>query len=110
MSEPRLPPEISDYIVDLLHDQPETLKQCCLVSKSWVPRTRKHLFGTIAFQLLDDLTAWKETFPDPVNSPAHHLRSLSLNSTSAVVAVVVEEDYWMRVFTNVVELNLQRGT
>ncbi|KAF9645264.1 hypothetical protein BDM02DRAFT_3073690, partial [Thelephora ganbajun] len=44
-----LPPEILDYIVDLLHDEPETLKQCCLVSKSWVSRTRKHLFANVEF-------------------------------------------------------------
>ncbi|KAF9643160.1 hypothetical protein BDM02DRAFT_3081141, partial [Thelephora ganbajun] len=52
MSNPRqfhLPPEILDYIIDLLHDKPETLKQCCLVSKSWVSRTRKHLFADIEF-------------------------------------------------------------
>ena len=29
-----LPPEILDYILDLLHDEPEALKECCLVSKS----------------------------------------------------------------------------
>ncbi|KAF9644805.1 hypothetical protein BDM02DRAFT_3066647, partial [Thelephora ganbajun] len=44
-----LPPEILDYIVDFLHDTPETLKQCCLVSKSWVSRTRKSLFADIEF-------------------------------------------------------------
>jgi hypothetical protein len=59
MSDPHLPPELSDYIVDLLHDQPETLKWCCLVSKSWVPRTRRHLFGDIAFRYIPDLEAWK---------------------------------------------------
>ncbi|KAF9642961.1 hypothetical protein BDM02DRAFT_3104213, partial [Thelephora ganbajun] len=46
---PHLPPEILDYIVDFLYNEPETLKQCCLVSKSWVPRTRKHLFADINF-------------------------------------------------------------
>ncbi|KAF9642569.1 hypothetical protein BDM02DRAFT_3078319, partial [Thelephora ganbajun] len=53
-----LPPEIFDYIVDFLHDTPETLKQCCLVSKSWVPRTRKYLFADIEFFTESDLEAW----------------------------------------------------
>jgi len=38
-SNPYLPPEILDYIVDLLHNSPNALKECCLVSKSWIPRT-----------------------------------------------------------------------
>ncbi|KAF9644347.1 hypothetical protein BDM02DRAFT_3103092, partial [Thelephora ganbajun] len=46
---PYLPPETLDYIVDFLHDNRETLEQCCLVSKSWVPRARKHLFADIKF-------------------------------------------------------------
>ncbi|KAF9789288.1 hypothetical protein BJ322DRAFT_975360, partial [Thelephora terrestris] len=47
MSDSRLPQEITDYILDLLHDEPKTLRQCCLVSRSWTPRTRKHIFGTV---------------------------------------------------------------
>src|ERR1700753_213120 len=61
MSDRYLPPKSSDYIVDLLRDQPETLKRCCLASKSWVPRTRKYLFGEIALQRSDDVEAWKRT-------------------------------------------------
>ena len=37
MSLSRLPPEICDYIIDLLHNQQEVLKDCCLVCKSFVP-------------------------------------------------------------------------
>ena len=33
MSSPHLPPEILDYIVDLLHDKSDILGECCLVSK-----------------------------------------------------------------------------
>jgi len=44
MSDAVLPPEILDYyILDLLHNEPETLKQCCLVSRLWAPRIRKYL-------------------------------------------------------------------
>ena len=46
---PHLPPEILDYIADFLHHTPRTLKECCLVSRSWVPRTRRHLFANINF-------------------------------------------------------------
>ena len=45
MPNPYLPQETLDYIVDLLHDEPETLRERCLLSKPWIPRTRKHLFA-----------------------------------------------------------------
>lgn len=31
-----LPPKMLDLIVDHLHNKRETLRQCCLISKSWV--------------------------------------------------------------------------
>ena len=62
---PYLPLETLDYIVDLLHDESPALKECCLVSKSWIPRTRRHLFAHIRFYSADNLKSWKKTFPDP---------------------------------------------
>jgi len=106
MSNPRLPREIFDYTVDLLHDEPDTLKRCCLVSRSWVPRTRKHLFANIRFYFLDDLEAWKETFPDPANSPAHHTYSLYVGCPEFVTVADVEEGGWVRTFTRVVHLGV----
>ena len=35
--------ELVDYIIDFLHDDPETLIQASLVSRAWVGRTRTHL-------------------------------------------------------------------
>ena len=77
-----LPPEILDLIVDHLHDEQTTLQACCLVSKSWIPRTRKHLFAHIRFHPTDrPIQSWKQMFPDPSNSPAHHASSLFLQVT-----------------------------
>jgi hypothetical protein len=67
MSNPDLPPEILDYIIDLLHDEPETLKRCCLVSKSWVPRTRKHLFADIGFQTEEHLKSMEGDVSGSIN-------------------------------------------
>jgi len=72
-----LPPELLDHTIDLLHDNPEALKECCLVSKSWIPRTGKHLFADTVFRTQNKLQSWLETFPDPFNSPAHHARTLT---------------------------------
>jgi hypothetical protein len=108
MSDQCLPPEISDYIVDLLYDDPETLKRCCLVSKPWVPRARKHLFGKIRFEFSNILDAWREAFPDPANSPAYHTHSLLVGHID-VAAVDVEEGGWVWEFRNVVRLQIWTG-
>ena len=81
MSRP-LPPEILDHVVDQLYDNSTTLKTCCLVSKSWIRRTRKHLFANVSFNgLICDVESWEDTFPSPTNSqaPAHHTRTLSIH-------------------------------
>ena len=74
---PSLPPEILDLIVDNLHDQLVTLKACCLVSKSWVPRSRSHIFAHIELSLRF-IRSWMKAFPDPSNTPIHHTRNLHL--------------------------------
>jgi hypothetical protein len=109
---PRFPPEIPDYIVDILHDKDEreTLKQCCLVSKSWVPRARKHLFAAIKFKGFGYFERWKEMFPDPTDSPACYARSLSFVSKKGIPDVAEEDRDWIREFCNVVRLELHYGT
>ena len=78
-SSPRLPPELCDHIIDQLHDQPNELRACSVVSKSWTPRSRKHIFSTISFNNDSDVAVWWNTFPDPSNSPAYHPRTLAVN-------------------------------
>jgi len=107
MSNPHLPPEILDYMVDLLHDKPDALKQCCLVSKSWVPRTRRHLFASINFSHAGDLKAWKRTFPDPANSPAYHTCSLFVGCPLFVTVADAEEGGWIRAFSRVARFELR---
>lgn len=96
MSNPHLPPEILDYIVDSLHDEPGTLMQCSLVSKSWVPRTRKYLFAEVRFQG-EGYLKWRKTFPDPTNSPAHYTRTLKVGCALGVT----EESDWIQSFSHV---------
>ena len=103
---PRLPPEISDYISNILHDEPRTLKRCCLVSKLWVPRARKHLFGRIQFTRPAQVNTWKETFPDPPNSPGFHARSLSIDCVEVFTIADAGEGGWIQAFPNVVRLRV----
>ena len=104
MPNPYLPPEILDRVIDLLHDEPEILKRCCLVSKSWIPRTRKHLFASIRFPFEERLKSWKKTFPDPSISPAHHAKTLFVSCPQVVVAADAEAGGWITGFSRIVRL------
>jgi len=102
MSNPYLPPELLDHTIDLLHDNPRALKKCCLVSKSWIPRTRKHLFAHIMFRTQKSLQSWMETFPDPFNSPAHHTHTLTCSQS----VEYAEASEWITSFSRVVYLDV----
>jgi hypothetical protein len=45
-----LPQELTDYIIDFLHDDPRTLKQASLVSKAWLECSRYHLFEILSIK------------------------------------------------------------
>ena len=109
MSNPNLPPEMLDHVVNFLHDDIEALRRCCLVSKSWVPRARKHLFAVVQFGSSDDIDAWKKIFSDPPNSPAHHTRILSISHFDVVTAEDAAEGGWIPTFSRVAYLDLDHG-
>lgn len=99
MQGPHLPQEIFDSIIDLLHNERKALKQCYLVSTSWVPRAQKRLFVRMNFSDGDYLK-WSEIFPDPKSSPAYHTRTLMVKGTLRGA----EEGNWIRGFSRVQEL------
>ena len=101
-----LPPEILDYIVDLLQDEREALKECCLVSRSWVSRARKHLFANIKFHCAADIELWKKTFPNRSNSPACHTHTLLVRCPEVITAADAEEGGWIRTFPRVARLRV----
>lgn len=97
-----LPPEILDLIVDHLHNEPIALKACCVVSKSWVPRSRRFIFARVEFDSVrSSIGLWTKAFPDPPNSPAHFTRSLRIHSLGVVSANVCT---WIRSFFHIEEL------
>ena len=108
---PHLPAEILDHVVDHLHDTKYALRYCCLVSKSWIPRARTHIFANIKFHTAEDLESWKQTFPDPSTSPAHYAKTLFVGSSEVVTAVGGEAGDWIRGFSRVVQLKVgSRGS
>ena len=46
-----LPQELVDRIIDEIHDDQSALATCALVNKSWVDRSRHHLFHTLSLQI-----------------------------------------------------------
>jgi len=102
MSNPRLPAEILDHVVDHLYDAKHTLRNCCLVSKSWIPRTRQHLFADINLKTTKNLESWKGMFPDPSTSPGYHTKTLSIGLFHRFTAA--DADGWIRGFSRVVHL------
>ena len=103
-----LPPEILDLIVDHLRDNPSTLKTCCLVSKSWIPRTRRHLFTHVEFKSVEcSPHLWMKTFPDPSNSPACYTRNLEFTGPDTITAATTCAFAWICHFSNIVELRMR---
>jgi len=107
MSNPHLPPEILDYIVDFLHDDPNALKGCCLVSESWVPRTRKHLFAEVELRTEENLESWKKMFSDPSTSPVHFAKSLHVGCADAITIADAEVGGWLTGFAHIVHLDVK---
>jgi hypothetical protein len=108
MSNPHLPSEMLDHIVGHLHDAEDALRNCCLVSKSWIPRTRKYLFADVKFPTEERLRSWEETFPDPSTSPAHYTKTLLVGCPRVSTAADVEASSWIRGFSRVVHLEVGR--
>jgi len=100
-----LPPEILDLIIDHLHDEQAVLKACCIVSKSWVPCTRSHLFAHVELNASKShMDLWKKTFPDPSNSPAHYTSTLCISDLPTLTITNIYVGSWIRTFRNVVHL------
>jgi hypothetical protein len=104
MSNPHLPAEILDHVVDHLYDMRDALNSCCLVSKSWIPRTRKHLFTDVMFYTIKLLQTWKEMFPDPSTSPGCYAKLLFVGNSEVVTVADAEAGGWITGFSRVVRL------
>lgn len=105
MSTPCLLEELLDYIDDFLHNAPRALENCCLVSKSWIPRARMHLFAHVAFSARG-LQSWKKLFPDPSTSPACYTKTLCIYFPLADTAADAEEGGWIPTSSRVVSFEI----
>ncbi|KAJ7032535.1 hypothetical protein C8F04DRAFT_1107156 [Mycena alexandri] len=75
-SDPILPPEVIDIIIDNLHNHPRTLRACGLVSRNWLGGSRHHLFGRGIYLAARDLETFSSLLQSPYNTLSFHLRSI----------------------------------
>ena len=101
MSSPYLLAELLDYVVEFLCDSSDALNSCCLVSKPWIPRTRKYIFADIKFSTTKDLLSWKAMFPNPSLSPACYAKSLTMSTPDASWAARAQGGRWLSAFSRV---------
>lgn len=69
-----IPPEIVDHIIDFI-DNTRTLRACSLVARSWVSRSRVHLFRDV---VLFSHRHWQKDMPVGDTSPAVYTRILTM--------------------------------
>ena len=105
MSNPRLPPETLDHVVDLPHDALHPLRNCCLVSKSWIARTRKHLFANIRFHLERAIIMEEDVSRSFDLSCSLH-QTLFVGCSHAITTTDAEPGGWITGFSRVVHLKL----
>ena len=96
---PRIPQDIIDEILDHLGAVSDywSLKSCALVSKSWVPSSRRHLFHTVLFTMVG-VRRWVKALPVPEESPARHVRDLrfSIGDYHGAPEEFAEHILWFR--------------
>ncbi|KAI0797489.1 hypothetical protein C8Q75DRAFT_3323 [Abortiporus biennis] len=79
----RLPSEIFDLIIDILHGDISSLCSCSLVCKAWLTRSQFNLFETTCIWHCHDdegsnLDLFIEILEELQFPPRHHIRKLSL--------------------------------
>lgn len=81
MNTPYLPQEIKDHVIDLLHEEDETLRSCALVSRSWLRQSRKHIFADVQIRY-HLLMKWCRNVPPGEDGLSSFTRRLDLSHRS----------------------------
>lgn len=84
-----LPPELTDIIIDYLHDDKKALSKCGRVCRAWVCRSRIHLWRAIAVDSTHETTRRLAPFLDFIrDSPAtvSLIQHLELSSLDSILA------------------------
>lgn len=80
---PYLPQELVDQILDHLHDDSSTLLNCALVSRTWLPTSRMHLFSKIRLLVPPSRNSLHED-DTPRHGPCQRLHALLTGSPEII--------------------------
>ncbi|KAJ6516670.1 hypothetical protein C8R47DRAFT_1313067 [Mycena vitilis] len=72
---PRMPPELTDRIIDCLSDSHPDLRACALVCRQWLPSSSHHLFESITVQPTLHFLSMLQT---PSNVVQNHTQTLDI--------------------------------
>jgi len=94
----RVPQELVEMMINHLRSDIGALKACCVVNKTWVARSRYHLFYQV--EILDDtqLHSWASTFRYPANDVGGFVRRLHIAHPRMLEDV---SEFSLEQFTNV---------
>ncbi|KAF9643188.1 hypothetical protein BDM02DRAFT_3192080 [Thelephora ganbajun] len=73
-----IPIEIIDEILDHLRTDESCLRSCALVSKSWTPSCRKHIFYRVTLGDPLGFVKWTNSIPAAPNGPHLYTRELTI--------------------------------
>ncbi len=78
---PRLPPELTDRVIDHLHDDPTSLAACSLVCSAWLPAARFHHFREVTV-VCDNVHAFHELIRHPSSKVGSYVQTLKAECQS----------------------------
>lgn len=85
-----LPSEITDAIIDYLHDDKASLAACGLICRTWLPSSRYHLFSNITLSI-NSIRSFAELLQNPFNNVALMVRHLTVAPHPAPYGASVDE-------------------
>jgi len=88
MGPPALAAELTDHIIDFLHDDKRALSVCALTHPTWLAASRFHLFNTITVDGDDRTKDRIEALTDPASGA---LQALSYIRTVEIVSTLPEQ-------------------
>lgn len=75
-----MPTEIIDEIIEYIRYDIYCLRSCALISKSWTPSCRRHIFATVAFDGPFDLMRWSNSISPAPDGPHIYTRNLTISN------------------------------
>ena len=76
----QLPQELVEDVVDCLSNDRPMLETCSLVAKTWLPRSRHHLFNKVSLNN-GNVRKWCSAIRPGPDGPSHLVRTLTLQQT-----------------------------